>query len=158
MRTNDELSALNALPAPQQQEILEFLEGGENKPGRSAGECAEWLAERGIAANVEAIQRWQTRQLHRIRMEWCESMTAIAIEDARRPNHVYSDEELLSIGIRLFNALVVKTCRHENLTRNQTAEIRRQAMIRLEHELVTELEKFAAANSHSSPPSHPSHL
>ncbi len=158
MRNHDELTALNALPLTLQQEILEILEGDENNAGRSVSECAAWLAERGILAGAEAVEHWQRRQLHRIRMEWCESMTLVAIEDARRPNHVYSDDELLSIGIRLFNALVVKTCRNETLSRNQTAEIRRQTMLRLERELDKELEKFAAANSptsHTSPPSHP---
>ena len=48
----------------------------------------------------------------------------------------------------------LRTCRNERLSRNQTAEVRRHALFRLERELEAELEKFATANSSSSLPSH----
>jgi hypothetical protein len=91
-----------------------------------------------MKAEFKAKQTRALRKKQRSRLDWCSELAAIALEDARPADRTYTDDEILSIGVRLFNLLAVTVCEEERRKSGRSHGGR----TRLERKLAEHLEDF----------------
>jgi hypothetical protein len=132
----------NLAPA-RQQALYEFMEGVGNEKGHSYAECIAWLAKDGLETSRSKLSDWRSWYSLRLCFQLCRDITTALMEDDKKPDQKYSDEDIQRKGDRIFSLLALKASDDKAWSRVRRVQVSQQAVTATEKKLELEYTKYA---------------